>query len=94
MLACPIEFHMRWSLDESHTIAFQYRENLAENYARMRYTAVQKMYDVKRTMNEIAKREPVTVEVVTAYYASVQCSSGSGNISKEFVACSRQCCNV
>ena len=48
MLACPIEFHMRGSPDERHTIAFQYRENMAENYASMRYTAVQKMYDVKR----------------------------------------------
>ena len=81
MLACPIEFHMCGSPDESHEIAFQYKENLAENYARMRYTAVQKMHDIKRTMDEIAKREPVTVEVVTAYYASVQCSSTSENIS-------------
>ena len=48
----------------------------------MRYTAVQKMYDVKRTMDEIAKREPVTVEAVTAYYASVRCSSAGENISK------------
>ena len=70
------------SRDERHKITFQYRENLAENYARMRYTAVQKMYDVRRTMDEIAKREPITLKVVTAYYASVQCSSASENISK------------
>ena len=82
MLACPIEFHMRGSPEERHKIALQYRENLAENYATMRYTAVQKMYDVKRTMDEIAKREPVTVEAVTAYYASVRCSSAGENISK------------
>ena len=57
MLACPIEFHMCGPPDESHTIAFQYRENLAESYARKRYTAVQNMYNVKRAMDEIAKRD-------------------------------------
>jgi hypothetical protein len=54
----------------------------------MRYTAVQNMHDVKRTMDETAKREPVTVEAVTAYYASVRCSSAGENISKVFVGCS------
>ena len=82
MLACPIEFHMRGSPDERHKIAFQYRENLAENYARMTSTAVQTMYEAMRTLDEIAKREPVTAEVVIAYYVSVQCSSASENISK------------
>ena len=42
------------SPEERHRSAFQYRENLAENYATMRYTAVQNMYDVQRTMDEIA----------------------------------------
>ena len=42
MLACPIELHVRGSPDERHQIALQYRENPAENYARMRYTPVQK----------------------------------------------------
>ena len=82
MLACPIELHMCRSSEERHKITLQYRENLAENYAKMRYTAVQKMYDVKRSMDDIAKRDPVTVEAVTAYYASVRCSSAGENISK------------
>ena len=82
MLACPVELHLCGSPDERRTIALQYRENLAGNYARMRYTAVQRMYDVKRTMDEIAKRELVTAQVVAAYYASVQCSSTSEHISK------------
>ena len=48
----------------------------------MWYTAVQKMYDVRRAMDEIAKRELVTVEDVTAYYASARCSSAGENNSK------------
>ena len=43
MLACPIEFHMCGSPDERHKFAFQYKENLAEIYARKRFTTVQKM---------------------------------------------------
>ena len=43
VLACPIEFHMCGSPDERHEIALQYRGNMAENYARTRYTAVQNM---------------------------------------------------
>ena len=48
----------------------------------MRSTAVQNMYDVKRTMDEIAKREPVAMEAATAFYASVRCSSAGENILK------------
>ena len=64
MLTCFIEFHVCGSPDESNTFAFQYKDNLAENYARMRYTAVQNMSDVKSAVDEITKRDPVTVEVV------------------------------
>ncbi len=39
-------------------------------------------------MDEIPQRQLVTVEVVTAHYASAQCSSASENISKELVGCS------
>ncbi len=81
ILACPIEFHTRGPLDERHYIAFQYRDKLAVNCTRVRYTAVHKMYDAKRRMEEIAKRELVTAAVVTAYYASVLRSSASENMS-------------
>ena len=88
MLACPVDFCLAGTDEERHKVALQYREDLAENYARMRYNSVQKMFDVKRTMEEMAKAGTPTVEAVSAYYATVRWSSAGGDvITKEFVDC-------
>ena len=50
MLACPADFRLAGADEERHKVALQYRADLAENYARMRYNSVQKVFDVKRTM--------------------------------------------
>ena len=88
MLACPVDFCLAGTDEERHKVALQYREDLAENYARMRYNSVQKMFDVKRTIDEMAKAGNPTVEAVSAYYATVRWSSAGGDvITKEFVDC-------
>ena len=88
MLACPIDFCVAATDEARHKVALQYREDLAENFTRMRYNAVQKMFDVKRTIDEIAKSGNPTVDAVSAYYATVRWSSADGDvIPKEFAGC-------
>ena len=88
LLACPIDFCAATTDEERRKVAVQYREDLADNFAWMRYNAAQKMIDVKRTIDEIAKSGNPTVEAVSACCATVRWSSAGGDvISKEFVDC-------
>ena len=88
MVACPVEFRVCASAEDRHKMALQYREDLSETYTRVRFNAMQKLFDVKRTADEIRKRGAVTVDAIATYYASVRWSSSSGEaISREFVDC-------
>ena len=88
MLACPTDFYLALTDESRHKVALQHREDIAENYARMRYNSVQKMFDVKRTFDEMSKAGNPTIEAVSAYYATVRWSSMSEDgISTEFVKC-------
>ena len=72
------------SQEDQHKAGLQYREDLSENYARMRYSAIQKMFDVKRTMTEVGKTGTATVERVVSFYAGLMWSSATGeSITKE-----------
>lgn len=53
MLNCPCSFTKVSNKGEVHTLCVQFREDLAENYATMRFNAIQKMFDVKAVAAQI-----------------------------------------
>ncbi len=90
LLCCPCLFRKVETQDELHQLSIQFREDLAQAFASMRYTAVQKMLDVKSVMaRKIATTGSASVEQVAKYYSeSIRFAENSKAITYEFVDCS------
>ncbi len=89
MLACPVLFKCISNKDDQHRVTLQFREDLTQNYATMRYNAVQKMFDVKSSMDGLAARGGRnSAENVAAFYRTVRWSEGGDSITREFIDCS------
>jgi len=89
MLCVPCLFKIVVSDDDRHLMMVQFREDLSQNYATMRFSAVQKMFDVKSVMDRKAgSTGGVTVSDVAKYYQDgVRFAEGSDVITAEFVDC-------
>ena len=91
MLCCPVIFRVvPLDGDLFHRLTVQYREDMAQNFASLRYSAVQKMFDVKATVDRKAGTTGLmSAAKVAAYYQEgVKFAEGSEAISDEFVDCS------
>lgn len=90
MLTCPCAFVQVQASAELQLMALQGREDLAKNFETMRYTSVQKMFDVQSVAERIeASSGAANVERVAAHYQEIRFADGAGEkITKEFVDCS------
>ena len=89
MLCCPCLFRKVESKDEMHQLSIQFREDLAQAYSSMRYTAVQKMFDIKSVMaRKMASTGGVSAQKLVEYYtSSIRFADNSEKITAEFVDC-------
>ena len=90
MLACPCTFIEFPGDEEVHRLCLQLREDTAQNYASLRYNAVQKMFDVQAVATQLeASVGSATVERVADHYKMIRFTAEAGEtITKEFVDCS------
>ena len=89
MLCCPCLFRKVESKDEMHQLSIQFREDLAQAYSSMRYTAVQNMFDIKSVMaRKMASTGGVSAQKLAEYYtSSIRFADNSEKITAEFVDC-------
>ncbi len=86
MRSTPAEFTVCTNVNDWHLRAFQFREDVSANHAGMRMSAVQKMFDVKATMDRLAETTgKATVEGVAAHYTVLRWAQGSDVITNQFV---------
>ena len=88
MLCCPVIIRLVDTTDAVHRLSIQYREDLAQAFASLRYTAVQKMFDMKVTMDrKSGTTGPMSAAQVAAYYKDIKFAENSEVVSTEFVDC-------
>lgn len=88
MLCCPVHMKLLQDADEIHITSVQLREDLVANYASMRLTAVQKMFDVKSVRDRRAATTGATTAAAIAdHYKKIRWGEGSEVITAEFVDC-------
>ena len=89
-LCCPCCFVKLESEDEYHRLSIQFREDISQAFTTMRFTAVQKMFDVQQLKER--KEETtgaVSAERLAAYYAEgVRFADNSEKMTFEFIDCS------
>ena len=72
MLACPARFVKLTGDDEIHKLSVQLREDVSQNHATLRFSAIQRMFDVNATIQrKTATTGPPTVAAICEYYASI-----------------------
>ena len=88
MLACPARFVVMTGEDEIHKMCVQLREDISQNHATLRFSALQRMFDVHATIQrKTASTGPPTVASICEYYQGINQAATSEKISKEFVDC-------
>jgi hypothetical protein len=88
MLACPARFTRITCADKIHRLSVQYREDLSQNHATLRFSAVQRMFDIHATVRrKTASTGTPTVAAICEYYQEIRQAETSDRISKEFVDC-------
>ncbi len=88
MLSTPVEYCCVTTTDEAHIMSVQYREDLSQAYASLRYSAIQKMYDIKDVMDrKTATTGATSAKAVAAYYQGIHYSENSERVTFEFVDC-------
>ena len=88
MLAYPARFVVMTGEDDIHKMCVQLREDISQNHATLRFSALQRMFDVHATIQrKTASTGPPTVASICEYYQGINQAATSENISKEFVDC-------
>ncbi|CAJ1360662.1 unnamed protein product, partial [Effrenium voratum] len=82
LAACPCVFHKIDNEDERHIASLQLRENISQNFASMRMSALQKVFDIQGLM---AAKTSLTKEQVVAHYATVRYAKNSEPVKARFV---------
>ncbi len=88
MLCCPCLFRKVESNDALHRLSLQFREDLAQAYTTMRFSALQKMYDVQVVMERLKQTTGCSAEKVAQYYKTIRYAASSDPVTFEFVDCS------
>ena len=88
MLACPARFVVMSGDDDIHKLCVQLREDVSQSHATLRYSAIQRMFDVHAVMQrKAASTGPPTAAAICEYYQGIKQAETSEQISKEFVDC-------
>ena len=88
MLACPARFTLLTCTDQIHRLCVQFREDMSQNHATLRFSAIQRMFDVRATIQRKTDSTGApTATAICEYYDSIQQAETSERISKEFVDC-------
>ena len=82
LAACPCVFHKIHNEDERHIASLQLRENISQNFASMRMSALQKVFDIQGLM---AAKTSLSKEQVVAHYATVRYAKNSEPVKARFV---------